>query len=183
MKKVILITFMIFLTLVMNGQAARKDLINRTYESTPDALFRFSFTDVWLDVYVNTKSGFSNVVSYPYYLSNSHQKEFDKNKVGKEISGRYLVYLESTLDDNGKRADKLRNTPIRLIARDKLILTIDKKNNTFLDKGENRTFGNSRPDPYGSGSGAKKFGFGNGSSSGTNNGSSLGSRNGSGSGH
>ena len=36
MKKVILITFMIFLTLVMNGQAARKDLINRTYESPPD---------------------------------------------------------------------------------------------------------------------------------------------------
>ena len=79
MKKVILITFMIFLTLVMNGQAARKDLINRTYESTPDALFRFSFTDVWLDVYVNTKSGFSNVVSYVGFVNKLLSSGYNHN--------------------------------------------------------------------------------------------------------
>ena len=135
MKKYLLLIFVLLSSFVANAQLVKSDIMNRIFESKPEAVCRIQFDESYFYLLTWNNKDYSVIGKYPYYLSNKEEDSFEQAKVGTETSGNYLITLNSKLDDNNNKINFLTAFRIESIAGESLSLSNKEYCFEFIDKG------------------------------------------------
>lgn len=135
MKKYLLLIFVLLSSFVANAQLVKSDIVNRIFESKPEAVCRIQFDESYFYILTWNNHGYSVTGKYPYYLSDKEENSFDQIKVGKETSGSYLIVLNSKLDTNKNKITFACPNKIKFVTEKSLSITINGIAYEFSDKG------------------------------------------------
>lgn len=135
MKKYLLLIFVLLSSFVANAQLVKSDIMNRIFESKPEAVCRIQFDESYFYILTWNNHGYSVTGKYPYYLSDKEENSFDQIKVGKETSGSYLIVLNSKLDTNKNKITFACPNKIKFVTEKSLSITINGIAYEFSDKG------------------------------------------------
>ena len=135
MKKYLLLYAVFLSNLVANAQIVKRDIMNRIFESKPEAVCRIQFDESYFYILTWNNHGYSVTGKYPYYLSDKEENCFDQTKVGAETSGNYLIVLNSKLDTNRNKITFACPNKIKFVTGKSLSITIDDIAYEFSDKG------------------------------------------------
>ena len=70
MKKYLLLIFVLLSSFVANAQLVKSDIMNRIFESKPEAVCRIQFDESYFYLLTWNNKDYSVIGKYPYYLSN-----------------------------------------------------------------------------------------------------------------